>query len=159
MKKMLTSVVGLMALALLAGPGIVGDADAEIRIDANLRTPHVDVCIGNVPSKHYRSDLRVRLPISTRHHYKVGKPDRKIAQRLARYTGVPARELIQLRGHGYGWFQIGRWLHLPRPVVRAAMHQKRWKRFLHRERRLAKRDYRRDGRRIAYADDDVYDDD
>jgi hypothetical protein len=47
-----------------------------------------------------------------------------------------------LRNTGYSWFEIGHWLRLPQPVVRAAMGTGSWNRFIRGERRLA-------GQRVA----------
>ena len=58
------------------------------------------------------------------------KRDKKIARRLSRYTGVPKRELIHLCKQGYTWREIGRWLGVPRRVVRAARTHASWKHFL-----------------------------
>lgn len=151
MKRMRMSLLSLAALALLAGPGIVQDAKAGIRINATLHTPTVRVCIGNAPSCRYRSCRGGYLPVRVHQYYRVDMRDRKIAHRLARYTGVPSRKLIQLKRRGYHWFEIGRWLHVPRPVVRAAMDHRSWKRFLREERRYARRGaYRRGRRQVVY---------
>jgi len=138
MKKMRMTLMSLATLALLIGAVIAQDADAQIRVDATLHTPNVRVRISSTPSDHYRSSKKRQLPVRMHKHVKISKRDRKIARRLARYTGVPSRELIQLRRQGYGWFQIGRWVQLPRPMVRAAMHEQSWNRFLRQQRRLAR---------------------
>lgn len=138
MKKMRMSVLSLIALALLVGPGIVQAAEAGIRFNATLHTPNVRVRVGNTPLGHYRVYKRGYLPIRRLQPYRIGKRDLKIAHRLARYTGVPARELIQLKRQGYSWIEIGRWLSLPRRVVRAAMHQRSWNLFLREEQRLVR---------------------
>jgi hypothetical protein len=96
-----------------------------------------------------------QLPIRVRGHFKIQKQDRMIARRLARYTGMPARELIGMKRLGYNWFEIGRWLYLPRPVVRAAMHERSWRRFLRMERRLAMSGRRTlEWRHVTYHDGD-----
>jgi hypothetical protein len=137
MKRMLQSLMVIAALALLVVTGLVRDAGAEVRVSATLRTPNVSVRIGNVPpGPHGR--IRVRhLPARPRRQYRIVKRDRRIARRLARYTGVPVRELIRLRAYGYNWYEIGHWLRLPRRVVRAAFDKHSWKRFIHGGRRLA----------------------
>lgn len=141
MRKMRVSLLSLIVVALILGSGIVQDAKAEVRFDVTMRTPNVRFRIGNTPPGHHRNIRVRRLPIHGRRFYRVSKKDQRIAYRLARYTGVPRRELLRLRRYGYQWFEIGRWLHLPRPVVRAAMHKGTWKRFLREERMLARRGY------------------
>jgi hypothetical protein len=153
MRKTRMSLLGLIVPTLLVGSGIAQDAKAEIRFDATLRTPNVRVRIGNLPPSHYRSYKGGYLPVRRQMHYRITKHDRAVARRLARYTGVPAGELIQLKRYGYSWLEIGRWLYLPRPVVRAAMNQRSWKRFLVMERRHARYGpYRSKVHRIIYFD-------
>lgn len=155
MNRMRVSLIGLMVVILLIGSGIVQDAEAEVRFDVTMSTPNVRIRIGNTPPIHYRTVRVRRLPINGRRFYRISKRDRRIARRLAMYTGVPKRELLRLRRYGYQWFEIGRWLHLPRPVVRAAMHKGTWKRFLREERLLARRGYAPyDGRDVVYYIDD-----
>lgn len=139
MKRMQMSLLSLMILALLVAPVIVHAAEAGIRFNVAVNTPTVHVRVGNTPAGQYRIYQRGLLPVRKLILYRIGTRDRKIAQRLARYTGVPARELVQLRHRGYTWFEIGRWLGLPRRVVRAAGHPRSWNRFLLGERRLARR--------------------
>jgi hypothetical protein len=143
------SLVGLVALALLVGPGIVQGAEGGIRFNVALHTPSVRVRIGNTPTGYYYRGRH--LPIRRHYIYRIRKQDRAIAQRLARYTGVPMRRLIQLRRYGYSWMEIGHWLYLPRRVVRAAMNHRSWKHFL-REERFAHRGGKRPGRRICRYD-------
>jgi hypothetical protein len=132
------SLLSLMVLALLVGSATVQDAGAGIRVEATMDTPPVKVRIGSTPSC-YQGHPTGHLPIRMHYHYKVSKRDRTIALRLARYTGVPARELIQLKRWGFSWYEIGRKLHVPRSVVRAAMHGRSFNRFFrekHRVRRI-----------------------
>jgi hypothetical protein len=152
--------LSLIALVLIVGPGRATDADAGIRVDATLRTPNTRVHISNTSSQHFQSYFAKNHRIRTYRHYRIGEQDRKMARRLAWYTGVPARELIYLKRRGYRWFEIGRWLHVPRPVVRAAMSDRSWRRFVRAERRHAKfGDERHRWRRVEYSVDDEYDDD
>jgi len=162
MKKMQTIILSLIALALLVGHGIVQDANAGVRVKATLGTPNVRIRVSNTSSNHYGLYPRRHLPIRIYKHHMITKQDRTIARRLSRYTGVPSRALIQFRSQGYRWAEIGRWLQLPRPVVRAAMHQRSWNRFLREERQFAKRRAQpREMHGVAYSDDhnrDFYDD-
>jgi hypothetical protein len=136
MKTMRLSLLSLCALVLLVG--FVANADAVIRVEATVRTPNVRVRVGNMPVSHDGRQTKRHLPVREQRYYKISQQDRMIASRLAYYTGVPTRELIQLKRQGYSWFEIGRWLYVPRPVVRAAMQQRSWKRFLDQERRFVK---------------------
>ena len=154
MKRMRVSFLSLMVVALIVGSGIVQDAEAEVRFNVTMRTPNVRVRIGNTPSVHYRTVRIGRLPIHGRRLYRISKQDPRIARRLAQYTGVPARELLQLRRYGYHWPEIGHWLRLPRPAIHAAMRRGTWKRFLREERLFARRgvtSYR--SRVVVYYDD------
>jgi hypothetical protein len=139
MDKTRKSLLALMILFLLMGPGIVRDAEAEIRVNATLHTPNISVRVGNMPAGHYRSYARGHLPVRRVRMYMITMRDRKIARRLAWCAGVPVRELLRLRRRGYHWFEIGRWLRLPRRLVRAAMHQRSWRRYLREERWFARR--------------------
>ena len=155
MNRMQVSVAGLMVAILLIGSGIVQKAEAEVRFSATLSTPNVRVRVGNTPAVHYRTVRIKRLPIHGRFVYRLSKQDRDIAHRLALFTGVPAREMLQLRSYGYQWFEIGNWLRLPRSLVRAALHRGTWKRFLKEQQMLARggRPYY-DGRMVVYYIDD-----
>jgi hypothetical protein len=155
MKRMRVSFLSLLVVALIVGSGIVKDAEAEVRFDVTMRTPNVRVRIGNTHPGYFRTVRVRRLPIHGRRFYRISKKDRRVAHRLAMYTGVSERELLRLRRYGYQWFEIGRWLHLSRPVVRAAMHRGTWKRFLREERMLARHGYAPyEGRVVVYYVDD-----
>jgi hypothetical protein len=153
------NLLGLVALALAAGILTVQDAQAKVRVKATLRTPNVRVDFGNGSSCRFHNCTIRHMPIPVNHRYfKIGRRDRTIAVRLARYTGVPSRDLLRLRRHGFRWFEIGRFLHLPRPVVRAAMNHRTWKRFLREQRWIARHgNDRRRVRGVAHSYD-VYDD-
>jgi len=156
MKKTLVSLTTIAALTFAVGIGIATDARAEIRIAATVHTPNVSVRAGyGNPSGYYDVRPYRRLPSRRYMGYELGRRDRMIARRMTWYTGVRIGELMRLRRHGYNWFEIGRWLHMPRPVVRAAMHQKSWDRFLRAERRHAKR-HGRHRDRVTYYDGREY---
>jgi hypothetical protein len=137
MKTTRMNIAALTALTLLLGFGLVDEAEAKIRVKATLRTPNVGVVFDNG-----RSDCRIGrpLPLPDRHYrnVRISKRDKRIAKRLAYYTGVSKRELIQAKRMGYSWNEIGRWLDVPRRVVKAAKSARRWERFLRYERRMAK---------------------
>ena len=151
MKKTLISLLTIAALTFAVGIGIATDARAEFRISAVVHTPNMSVRVGNNPSGYYHTYPDRRLPSRRYMRYDITRRDRMIARRLTWYTGVRFGELLRLRRHGYNWFEIGRWLYMPRQVVRAAMHRRSWDRFLREERRHAKRHGRRK-HRVAYYD-------
>ena len=126
------SLVSLSVLALLLTVGAVDEAQARIRVKATVRTPYVRVQVDNGAYHHTRG-YRQALPVRHYEYNRVTQRDRKIASRLGRFTGVPRRELIQLRMQGYSWGEIGRWLDVPRKVVRAAQNGKSWRRFMNRQ--------------------------
>ena len=139
MKKTRITHLSLIVLILLLGAGLARNAGAEVRVNASLHTPNMHLRIGNAPARPYPGIMSGHLRLARRHHYRVTARDRMIALRLARYTGVPAARLIRIRSYGYNWFEIGRWLHLPRPVIRAAMHPRSWNRYLRGQGRFAGR--------------------
>jgi hypothetical protein len=146
---MIWSLLGLTALALFLFAA-VDNAEAKVRVQATVRTPYGAVHIDNGSPARYRSP-RV-LPARGHYYVKtaITKRDRKIAKRLARYTGVSQREILRLRRQGYRWGEIGNWLDLPRPVIRAAQHQQSWQRFLRHNRGYEKcgtRSHRNQGAR------------
>jgi hypothetical protein len=119
----------LAALVLAAGTLVATDAVAEIRISAVVQTPIASVRIGTTPAGH--PIMRPVRPLPLRRIvYRVNRHDMLIAERLGWYTGVPARELLRHRNYGYSWYEIGNWLYVPGRVVRAAMTQVSWDRFL-----------------------------
>lgn len=125
--------ISLVTLVLLISLGAADQAQARIRVKATLRTPNVQVSVDNGAYNH---SPRYRQALPARYHQKVriSKRDKNVAKRLARYTGTPKRELIQLRKQGYSWREIGRWLGISRKVVRAAKTQASWRHFLNHRR-------------------------
>jgi hypothetical protein len=146
------SLLGLLALALLIGPVSVKEARAGIKVRAALRTPNVRIQVSNHSADRRPGICRTPRVEYRLHRVTISQSDRRIAKRLARYTGVPQRELLQLRRQGYRWNEIGRWYHVPRPVVRAAREARDWQRFLRQTRyqECGTRDGRR--HRVAYRD-------
>ena len=119
MKTRKTTLAALAALTLLLGLGLADDAEARIRVNATLRTPHAGVVFSNGPADCRVEPLRP-LPARYYRHIEVSRRDRRIARRLASYTGVPQRELIHARRLGYSWREIGNWLGVSKRVVKAA---------------------------------------
>ena len=137
MKTTKTTIVALAALTIILGIGLADDAEARIRVRGTLSFPQGVIHYDNGPAPRiiYRDRT---LPI--RHYVtdRVSKRDRRIAKRLAWYTGVPKRELIHLKRMGYRWNEIGRWLGVSKRVMRAAKSSRSWERFLRHESRMAR---------------------
>lgn len=161
MKRMKLSLLGLAAFfAVIA---TFQNASADVRVKATLTTPTVRVHVGNTFEGFYRGEVTPprhdRFNDRFHNHYRIDQRDRLVATRLARYTGVPSWELIDMRRHGYRWVEIGRWLELPRPAVNAAMSHESWNRYLRDQRHVARRKvYKQDRRRVVSIDRDVYQD-
>jgi hypothetical protein len=143
----------LAAMIFTAVAAIAMQAEAGIRVSASVNTPGARIHACNDPSCYHHIDLERRMPARRYdyYEYEVTRRDRKIARRLAWYTGVRKNRLLRMRRRGYHWFEIGRALRVPRPVVRAAFNQRSWNRFLHHEYRHAGRRKRcRHGDRVTY---------
>jgi len=136
MKRIQASLMSLVALALL-GSVAADTANAGVRVKATLRTPTLVVRMGNVHAGHdgYCRIEPARMTVHRRG--RLTTQDRNIARRLANYTGMRPQRVMKLRRQGYTWFGVGRFLHLRPRVVRAAMHQRSWNRFLRHEARVA----------------------
>jgi len=136
MKRIQASLMSLAVLGLL-GTFAADTASAGVRVGATLQTPTVRVRLGQTRVVYTPT---CEIEPATIHIHKRGRlsaRDHNIAKRLAWYTGVPKRRVIKMRRRGYTWFGVGRFLHLRRGVVRAAMHQRSWNRFLRHEARIA----------------------
>lgn len=154
MKKLRMSLMA-SGLALAIVTGFMADALAGIRVGVAVSTPNVRIHAGNKPSCNYCIDQDRRIQSRRYMGYELTRQDRMIARRMTWYTGVRLGKVMRLRRHGYNWFEIGQYLHMRRPVVRAAMHQKSWDRFLHKQRRHAKRHGKRRDR-VTYYDGREY---
>ena len=153
-----------MTLALVAGLGNMNTAEAGIKIRATVTTPNVHVRVGTTPLSHYRSYTRRHVyvpPTCEVVYYRTNPRDRAIALRLSDYTGVAPRELIGLKRQGYTWVEIGAWIDVPRYVVRAARHERTWRKFLRKQRKAVRRTIRgqkHPWNKAAFGDgDDIYD--
>lgn len=139
MRKMRKIVIGVSVAAFIAGIFMTGEAVASVRVKATLDTPNLRITIGNTPTVYHNGYGRKPLPVRRTRNVSLYRQDWNVAARLGRYTGVPAKRLIRFRRMGYSWMEIGRWLELPRPVVRAAMHEASWHRLIAMERQMAAR--------------------
>jgi hypothetical protein len=134
MKTLKMNLICLPALALLLILGAADEAQARIRVKATVRTPYGVVQVDNGAHRQGRGYRRA-LPARQRQEFRLTKKDKKVARRLGRYTGVPKRELLQMKRMGYSWGEIGNWLGVSHKAVRAAKSQHKWERFLKRQRR------------------------
>jgi len=145
--------LSLATAILVISFGGVQTAEAKLKVRAKVRTPRVSVRVNTAPAVHGRVVVR-RAPLPTRchEHYEITKKDRKISKRLARYSDVKKRELLNLRRQGYRWSEIGRWLDLPRGAVKAARDKDSWKRYLRMEDRYGRgyRGWEYDERDVCY---------
>lgn len=120
----------LAAAVFTAGVFMAADGAAQVLFDARVRTPVVSIRVGNA-LVGYRPAGPIRpLPYRGRMNRAI-RHDVQVARRLAWYTGMPRGELLRYRRYGYTWYEIGQWLYVPGRVVRAAMSDRGWDRFLH----------------------------
>ncbi len=141
------------AALLLMSSGTLDPARADLRLRARVETPSLRIRIGSGPHHSYarfaydsqvghryyrRSVRRPRLRLryeSHGEHYRLDRQDRRVAKRLARWTGYSRREILDLRRDGYRWFEIGRILDIRADTIRAALgprgHRKRHLRSWH----------------------------
>ena len=154
MKKLRMSLMA-SGLALAIVTGFMADARAGVRIAASVHTPNVSIHAGSNPSCNFCIDQGRRIQSRRYMGYEITRRDRMIARRMTWYTGVRLGKVTRLRRHGYSWFEVGQYLHMPRQVVRAAMHQKSWDRFLRQQRRHAKR-HGKHRDRVTYYDGREY---
>lgn len=121
--------ISLVAVAMTLGTA--SPSAADIRVDARVRTPHVDIRVGNRPGPQVHPRYEGPRPHRKYdHHYRLGRRDRQVAQRLAWWSGVPRRVLLAERADGWRWKQIGRWYDIHPRVVHAARNHRSWQRFV-----------------------------
>ena len=155
MKKERMRRMTLAAVTFTVAAVFAAQAGAEIRVAATVNAPGVSIHASNMPSCNNYVRYDRRMPARGCVRYDITKRDLRIARRLAWYSGVPAREIVRLRRRGFRWFEIGRMIYVPRPVVRAAFHQRTWNRFVREERMHAKR-YGRRKHRVTWYDGREY---
>lgn len=131
MKSAQRNFVGLMALALLIAMIPVQQANADVKIRATVKTPHLAVRVNTSPRPGGHV-LVQRQPAGRHEAVVIDRQDRRVAKRLAKFTGRDKRDLLQMRLRGYSWSQIGSMLNLRPQVVRAAVNAESWERFQHR---------------------------
>jgi hypothetical protein len=134
----LTAILGTAPVTADAGP-------STIRVDARIRTPIGTVRV-TAPGPAVRVVRHGPRTLPRRHGHvvvraEIARHDRRVAGRLARYTGVARRDILEMRRLGYRWLEIGAWLELPRHTIRAALRADSWRAYLrHADRRDRHRD-------------------
>ncbi|MBN2070117.1 MAG: hypothetical protein JW814_01570 [Candidatus Krumholzibacteriota bacterium] len=148
MRRLLTGLAGMIVAFFIVIPLLAEDTAAQVRFNAVLKTPDIQIRAGNDSYRH-RGNVRIyHGQIRPGRSAPAVYEDRKIAFRLAAWSGIRERKLIRMRRHGYRWAQIGRFYNIPPGVVRAAMDQRQWNRFLEKEMRITGNSHGR-GRRVA----------
>ena len=120
-------ILSLSALILFSIPTEALAGPSDVRIRAKFRTPQVRVDV-NLGTRYVT--VRNNLLHRDQRSLRLSRLDRQIAKRLASYTGMSKHRLLKYRANGYRWSEIGRWLDLPRRVVRAARSAESWREFL-----------------------------
>jgi len=131
MKTTQRNTITIMALALLIAAMPLASAQATVRVRATVKTPHLKYKVTPSSVVVSRNRRVCHHPVRYQETIRLTKKDRKMAKRLARYTGASKRELLELRRDGYSWRKIGRFLNLRPQVVRAAQSKRSWKQFLY----------------------------
>jgi hypothetical protein len=110
--RLIVPILGVLILLTAAALLLPGRAEAGLRVQARVNTPHVQVRVANAPDFHhverYRNPYRV-------HRTKI---DLKIARKLAKRTRYGKGIFLDLRSAGYSWRKIGRILHINPRLVR-----------------------------------------
>jgi len=125
MKTLRMTILSLSAMVLILSPMQSLAATRDSRVRVRVRTPHISQkqqC-ESTHSWSLKKDRRFRH---------LSKRDRKMARRLAEYSGFSSYKFMMLRDRGFRWSEIAYRLDLPRQVVRAARNAKSWKRFVRR---------------------------
>jgi hypothetical protein len=110
--RLIVPVLGVLIFLTAAALLLPSRAEAGLRVQARVITPHVQVQVANGPD-HYRVE-RIRNPYIV-HRAKV---DRKIARKLAQRTRYGMAVFLDLRSAGYSWKKIGRILHIHPRLIR-----------------------------------------
>lgn len=112
--------LGLVAL-LLPLTLSAQKASAELRVRAELRTPHVSVRLGNTHDRMLPRRPLLRLRACDDYSVRLSKWDRKVARRMSHMTGVRKGRLLNLRRSGFSWREIGWDIGLSRREIRWAL--------------------------------------
>lgn len=134
--KKLFLVGGLLAVTWVSMALQPKDANAEIRVRANIHTPVGRVVVDTAP--RYQHVVRPHRPrpvvVRSRPHFVSAKFDRRVAKRLERLTGYSKHELLDLRAAGYSWSRIGRLLRIDPVLIDVALDHHRFQRYVSRGR-------------------------
>jgi hypothetical protein len=111
----------VVTVVVLASALYTARAEAGVRVDVRLRTPHVEVVVGS-------GDTRCGMPVGPRVERMpivINRYDRKLARSLARRYDCSRDDLLDLRRDGYSWSEIRGFLCLPPRQMHAALHPHR----------------------------------
>jgi len=129
----------IISFGIIIGALVASQARAGIRVNARVRVPGGVIQVSNPNhGPQVRIEGRRHLPQRPQVRYEITRHDRKVAKRLARYTGIEKREILNLRRQGYRWGEIGQYLDLSRRTMQASMDGDTWKRFMRRQHRLGR---------------------
>jgi len=126
MKTLRMTVLSLSALILFLVPTQSQAATWDLRVRTRVRTPHIRVNVGRdnrCADNGYSTDRQYRTFPNLTHR------ERRMARRLAGYTGYPSYKIMMLKNRGFSWSEIAFRLDVPRRVVRAARSERSWRRF------------------------------
>ncbi|MCB1150202.1 hypothetical protein KDK88_01545 [bacterium] len=126
MNTRLKTMLILSAVTLTVVGAAVSDAAAEVRIGVSVRSPGLEVRVGDAARPH----VVVRPQPAPRAVAPITREDRRIARRLASYMGVDERSLLRLRARGLTWRLVAREYGLSARVAEAAFSARSWERFL-----------------------------
>lgn len=112
------------ALLAAPAPAHAGSVKATVRWSGGS----VRIGDGGARVRIGRAPQRYQGRYQKAHH--ITRKDMAMARRLSWYAGVPKGDMLEWRRNGHGWVSIGRWLGVPRSVLRASGDADRWRRFL-----------------------------
>jgi len=110
--RLIVPVVGVLILMTAVALLLPSQAEAGLRVRAQVVTPHVQIRVASGPDYHY--GVRIRDPYVA---YQA-RVDRKIARKLAGQTRYGMGVFLDLRSAGHSWQKIGRILHIHPQLIR-----------------------------------------
>lgn len=111
-RRLIVPVLGVLILLTAAALLLPSQAEAGLRVRAQVVTPHVQVRVATGPDFHQAA--RIRDPYVV---YQA-RVDRKIARKLALRTRYGMGVFLDLRSAGHSWQKIGRILHIHPQLIR-----------------------------------------
>ncbi len=122
MKTLKMTFLGLCTLAFFIIPIDALAGWSNVRLRVVIQIPQIGV---NVYSSGWRGTHSSSYGSYRREIHRVTKWDRRVAGKLSRYTGISRHSLLEYRSRGYTWVEIGRWLDVPRKLLRKALKNNR----------------------------------